>query len=83
MGLDFDPAMLNSYTATAQRVSLAREPWKAGVTSPIYNANSTKFYSLFTQQEQTYILQRTSMLNLSGLFPNEIPPTSMDLPKAA
>ena len=64
IGIDFVAQMLNQYTATAQQVSLTREPWKAGVAAPIQNANSTKFYTLFTQSQQDYILKRTSAINL-------------------
>ena len=67
MGIDYMPDMLDSYISTAQTVSLAREPWKAGVASPIRNANSTKFYSLFNQQAQAYILRHTSTLDLGAL----------------
>ncbi len=69
MGLQFTPEMLDGYASTAQRVSLAREPWKTGVAAPIRNANSTKFFSLFNSQQQQYILERTSKINLD-VFPN-------------
>ncbi|MFK8183915.1 MAG: sulfotransferase [Phormidesmis sp.] len=64
IGIAFHENMLSSYTATAQQVSLAREPWKAGVAASISNANSTKFYSLFTQQQQAYILKHTESIDL-------------------
>ncbi|MGB7086310.1 MAG: sulfotransferase [Phormidesmis sp.] len=67
MGLEFTPSMLNAYSATAQQVSLAREPWKAGACAPIHNANSTKFYHLFTSSEQDYIVRRTTAVDLSAL----------------
>ncbi|MEM8504568.1 MAG: sulfotransferase [Cyanobacteria bacterium P01_D01_bin.1] len=63
MELDFFPAMLSGYAATASQVSLAREPWKAGVSLPIRNANATKFYSLFSSQQQEYISQRVSAVD--------------------
>ena len=66
--IEFSPKMLNSYTSTAHQVSLAREPWKEGVASPIRNANATKFYSLFNQQQQAYILRHTEAINLTTLF---------------
>lgn len=67
VGVAFVPEMLVRYSAIAQKVSLAREPWKAGVVSPIHNANSTKFYSLFNASEQEYILQRTKTVDLSKM----------------
>ncbi|NJM96624.1 MAG: sulfotransferase [Phormidesmis sp. RL_2_1] len=72
MDVHFTPTMLNSYASTAQQVSLAREPWKAGVASPIRSANSTKFYSLFDGQQQEYILRRTAAIDLSRLKPYPI-----------
>ncbi len=59
--------MQTGYTAAAQQVSLAREPWKAAVGAPIHNTNATKFYELFDQQQQQYILQRTLAVDLSAL----------------
>ena len=67
IGIAFNEHMLNQYTSTAQQVSLDREPWKAGVATPICNANSTKFYSLFDEQQQAYILERTASIDLSCL----------------
>ncbi|MGB5915042.1 MAG: sulfotransferase [Phormidesmis sp.] len=64
MDLSFLPTMLSGYIETAHQVSLAREPWKAGVASPIRSANATKFYSLFSPQQQEYILQRVSAIDL-------------------
>ncbi len=65
MDLSFLPTMLSGYTAIAHQVCLAREPWKAGVTSSIRSANSTKFYSLFSSQQQAYISQRLSAIDLT------------------
>lgn len=67
VGIDFIPTMQSGYTAAAQQVSLAREPWKAAVGVPIHNANATKFYELFDQQQQQHILQRTLAIDLSAL----------------
>ncbi len=65
--IDFIPTMQAGYTAAAQQVSLAREPWKAAVGAPIHNTSATKFCELFDQQQQQYILQRTSAVDLSAL----------------
>ena len=67
IGVDYLPDMLSRYAATAQLVSLSREPWKAGVAAPIRNANATKFYRLFGQAEQASILERTSAIALEAL----------------
>ena len=65
--VDFLPDMLSDYVETAQLVSLAREPWKAGVAAPIRNANATKFYCLFSQAEQAYILEQTSAIDFKAV----------------
>jgi len=65
VGTDFTVDMLSSRAATAQQVSLEREPWKAGAAAPIQNANSTKFHSLFTPEQQAYILERIAAVDLS------------------
>jgi LPS sulfotransferase NodH len=67
IGITFTSHMLDGYSFAARQVSLAREPWKRGVSSPILNANSTKFYHLFDRQQQEYILQCTSTIDLSIL----------------
>ncbi|NEQ65645.1 MAG: sulfotransferase [Symploca sp. SIO2D2] len=54
----FDETMLQEYSRVAQQVSLAREPWKASVSNQIQNANSTKFYQLFNEEQRRYILSR-------------------------
>ena len=64
IGIGFTVNMLSGYASTAQQVSLKREPWKAGVATPIQNANSTKFYSLFTSNQQAYILARTASVDI-------------------
>jgi hypothetical protein len=71
MGIPFTHHMLAGYTLAARQVSLAREPWKLGVALPISNANSTKFYHLFDRQQQDYIVQRTSAVDL-GVLPNSV-----------
>ena len=68
IGVDYLPDMLSRYAATAQLVSLSREPWKAGVAAPIRNANATKFYCLFSQAEQASILERTSAIALETML---------------
>ena len=66
--IDFTARMLNCYVETAQQVSLTREPWKFGVAAPIQNANSTKFYTLFTQSQQDYILESISAIDLQSVL---------------
>ena len=54
----YQEAMLVDYVSAAQQVVLKRSPWKSGVFGPIRNANNTKFYQLFTPQQQLYIRGR-------------------------
>lgn len=69
--VDFAAQMLSQYATTARQVSLTREPWKVGVAKPIQNANSTKFYTLFSQSQQDYVLEHTSSIDLNALLPVE------------
>ncbi|NET61775.1 MAG: sulfotransferase [Symploca sp. SIO2E6] len=58
INVPFEETMLQEYSKVAQQVSLAREPWKASVGNQIQNANSTKFYQLFNEEQRQYILNR-------------------------
>jgi hypothetical protein len=60
IGTPFYPSMLKDYGKTAQKVVLNNEAWKASVGDPISNANSTKFYKLFTPEQQQYILDNVN-----------------------
>ncbi len=70
MGTPFNPMMLKNYGKIAEKVSLKNEAWKASVGQPINNANSTKFYQLFNPEQQQYILDQLSAINLDELIPN-------------
>lgn len=61
IGIEFLPQMLEDYQETAKQLIRERETWKGGVSGEIKNANSTKFYQLFNQSEQEYILQRLNV----------------------
>ncbi len=67
LGLEFDPVMLTAYGETAQKVVRPDETWKASVSAPIQNANGKKFYELFNEQEQQYILDQLALVNLEEL----------------
>ena len=66
----FNPIMLEDYGKTAEKVILKNEAWKASVAQPINNANSTKFYQLFSPEKQQYILEKLSVVNLDELIQN-------------
>lgn len=65
LGVDFNQSMLESYSSTAKQVILAREPWKASVSGKIKNANSKKFYELFTEKQRQYIIDKLREVNLN------------------
>ncbi len=67
MGVNFEASMLQDYGQIAQQVSRQDEAWKASVGQPINNANSTKFYQLFNPEQQQYILDQLSGVNLQEL----------------
>jgi hypothetical protein len=67
METSFYPSMLKDYGKMAQKVVLKNEAWKATVCQPISNANSTKFYQLFSPEQQQYILDQLSVINLDQL----------------
>jgi hypothetical protein len=64
IGVAFNEKMLRDYSVAAKGVILEREPWKAAVGNKIQNANSTKFYELFNEEQRQYILNRLSEVNI-------------------
>jgi hypothetical protein len=68
IGTPFYPSMLKDYRKMAEKVVLKNEAWKASVVDPINNANSTKFYQLFSPEQQQYILDNLSVINLNDLI---------------
>ena len=67
LNLEFDAVMLTAYGKTARKVVRPDETWKASVGAPIKSANGKKFYELFTPEEQDYILDRISAIDLEDL----------------
>lgn len=67
LGLEFDAVMLTAYGQTARKVVRPDETWKASVGAPIKSANGKKFYELFNPEEQDYILEKLSVINLEDL----------------
>jgi hypothetical protein len=66
-GLPFEPSMLEGYKSQVDQVATQKESWKAGVRQPIANRNGTKFYELFTPEQQNHILKRVSEVDLTPL----------------
>ncbi|HAG85071.1 MAG TPA: sulfotransferase [Cyanobacteria bacterium UBA12227] len=67
IGIEFDKKMLQDYRIAAKQVSLEIEPWKAAVSEAIYKAKSQKFYEVFDESQQRYIVERLSEVNLDDL----------------
>ena len=68
IGINFDERMLTDYGATSKQLIRNREAWKAGVSGKIQSTNSQKFYQVFDQAQQAYVLERLSGVNLDNLF---------------
>lgn len=73
IGVDFDEIMLQQYAAASKKVVTKDEFWKASVSESIKNANGTKFYKLFNEEQRQYIInqlatvpQKSSFENLKG-----------------
>ncbi|MGK7877104.1 MAG: sulfotransferase [Xenococcaceae cyanobacterium] len=64
IGVEFNESMLQDYRVVAKQLIRDREKWKALVSEPIQNNNSYKFYKLFDEAQQQYILERLSGVNL-------------------
>lgn len=67
MKLPFEPAMLVNYSLAAERVVDRSEVWKAGVRQTIRSQDGAKFHQLLTPEQQQYVLQRVSEIDLSPL----------------
>jgi hypothetical protein len=67
IGVEFDERMLQDYRGVAKQVTLGVEPWKASASQVIQNANCQKFYQLFDEAQQEYILERLSAVNLDEI----------------
>jgi hypothetical protein len=65
--VDFQESMLQDYGTAAQQVVLDSEPWKAAVSQTIRNANSRKFYKLFSEEQQQTILEQLAAVDLDKL----------------
>ncbi|NEO86031.1 MAG: sulfotransferase [Spirulina sp. SIO3F2] len=66
--ISFEAAMLEDYRVAAQPLTQNRyEHCEPAVTEKIQNANSTKFYTLFTPEEQHYITDQLQDIDLEQL----------------
>ncbi|AFY80531.1 sulfotransferase family protein [Oscillatoria acuminata] len=67
IGVEFTENMLEDYRQVSQDLIRDRESWKKTVSGDIKNANSQKFYKVFDEAQQHYILDRLSSVNLDEL----------------
>lgn len=68
ISVDFDEAMLKQHIAASKKVVSQDEPWKTFVSEPIANANGTKFYKLFSQEQRQYITNRLASASQKNTF---------------
>lgn len=68
LAIPFEPTMLEDYKVTAQPLMKNRyENCEPAVTEQIQNANSTKFFTLFSEEEQAYIQEKLAGVDLEHL----------------
>lgn len=65
IGVQFDEIMLNKFQISAQEMSLPHEG--RSVSFKVENANSKKFYEIFNPEQQQYILEQLSEINLDTI----------------
>ncbi|ESA32696.1 sulfotransferase domain protein [Leptolyngbya sp. Heron Island J] len=67
IGVPFDISMLENYRNTSSQLIRSRETWKALTQQNIQNANSQKFLSVFTIEQQNYVRHLVEEVNLPVL----------------
>lgn len=65
IGVEFDEMMITEYNSAAQK--LVFEAGGRTVKPRIQNCNSKKFYEVFDEHQQQYVLERLSQVNLDAL----------------
>ncbi|MEO1299821.1 MAG: sulfotransferase, partial [Cyanobacteria bacterium J06636_16] len=64
IGLSYSDELLERRSLTTNKIVKRREVWKDDVAKPIQSNHSKKFRSLFSSDEQQYILTKVSETNL-------------------
>ncbi|MGF1523903.1 MAG: sulfotransferase [Leptolyngbyaceae cyanobacterium] len=67
IGLAYSDELLKRRSRTTEKIVKRREVWKDDVAKPIQKNRSQKFRSIFSSDEQQYILAKVSETNLEGL----------------
>lgn len=65
--LNFESSMLDEYKSALGGVRDDKEPWKDGVAQSISSRDGTKFKSILTAEQQAYVLEAISAVDLSPL----------------
>jgi len=58
--IPYEEDMLHGYTSAAEQLVRNKTGWQAKVFKPIDNANGTKFFEIFDEDQQRYIRNRLS-----------------------
>jgi hypothetical protein len=56
--IPYEEAMLQGYATAASQLVRNKTAWQAKVFQPIHKTNGTKFFELFDEEQQRYILER-------------------------
>lgn len=68
-GVEFSDLMLREYAKAAAQVTHEHEAWKASTRDAIRNANGKKFYEVFDESQQRYVLERLEEAGAGDAFP--------------
>ncbi len=66
LDIEFDVAAALNRESNAEEIVLQNEPWKTKSTKSIYKTQGSKFYKLFDEAEQDYILEEIAKANLDS-----------------
>lgn len=67
MGVSYDSTMLTVYRQESKKLISPHEPWKDSVKQDISAAASRKFFEVFNPDQQRYILDRLSVIDLDRI----------------
>lgn len=65
--VNLDATSLDHRQGEFDKIALQREPWKMNSSQEIYQTKADKFSSLFTQQQQDYVLDAISQAGLTDI----------------
>ncbi len=65
--LPFEPEMIKNHHDVADKITPSDQNWRRGAMDPIQNRAGTKFQTIFTQEEQNWILKKIKEVDLTPL----------------